>query len=221
MSLRDRIERNLHEIRERIEGAAFKSARKPEDIRLVAVTKSVGPAEIEALCELGLSDFGENRVESAAEKIAAADAGSRWHMIGNVQRRKVREVARLFHTVDALDRPALVEALGRHCLEVGKRLPVLVEVNVSGEASKYGYAPSETEAAVAAARAMPALAVEGLMTMTPLTADPGDVRSLFVELRRQAEALGLERISMGMSNDFEVAIEEGSTEVRIGRALFK
>jgi len=144
-----------------------------------------------------------------------------WHMVGSVQRRKAKDVVALFHRVDSVDRLELAEALDRRCEELGKRLlPILIEVNVSGEASKHGFEPADLEAAVQCIARLSHLKLEGLMTMAPLVDDPETVRPVFARLRQAAQRFGLAELSMGMTNDFEVAIEEGATEVRIGTALF-
>lgn len=212
---------NLRRIRDRIAGAMARAGRKGPLPTLVAVTKTVGAAEIEQLRELGLTHFGENRLQPAAPKIAALGAGVTWHMIGTIQRRKARDVVRLFDYIDAVDRLELAEELAARAGERAAPLPVLLEVNVSGEASKHGFAPAQLPDALDRIAALPALRIEGLMTMAPLYDDAERTRPVFAELKRLADSLGLPRISMGMSNDYEVAIEEGSTEVRIGSALFE
>jgi hypothetical protein len=218
----DVIRGNLRRIRQRMTAAAARAGRSPGDVRLIVVTKAVGEDEVRMLVELGCTELAENRVESAVPKIAAAGRGVRWHMIGHVQRRKARDVAEYFDRVDSADRLQLAEALEARCAALGKVMPVLLEVNISGEESKGGFAPDETGRAIAEIRArMPHLAVEGLMTMAPLADDPEETRPVFAGLRKLRDALGLNELSMGMTNDFEVAIEEGATEVRIGSAIFK
>ncbi len=217
----DRISRNLDEILQRIAQAARRAGRKPEEITLVAVTKSVGVGEIETLRGLGVRHFGENRVDLARPKIETVGRSDVvWHMIGSVQRRKARDVAELFDTVDSLDRIELLLELQKRCEEQGKTLQTLVEVNVSGEASKHGFAPKELEAALEVLGRCSALRVRGLMTMAPLEGGLDAARRTFAGLRELAERFGLPERSMGMSDDFEVAIEEGATQVRIGSALF-
>ena len=200
--------------------AAERSGRPGEAARLIAVTKTVGPEEMRILESLGVSDFGENRVEVAAPKIAALGRAVRWHMIGSIQRRKVRDVVSLFDAVDSVDRLELAETLQKRCDELDKRMPILLEVNVSGEEQKHGFGPDSLEHALAALRAYDRLAIEGLMTMAPLDAPESVLRAVFSGLRRLADEYGLRERSMGMTDDFEVAIEEGATQVRIGRALF-
>ena len=218
---RCQIERNLERVRGRICAAAERAGRDPGSVRLVAVTKTVGVEEARILVELGVTDLGENRVDGVREKIEAVGHGARWHMIGNVQRRKARDVVGLFDTVDSVDRVEVGEALALRCAEQGRELEVLLEVNVSGEASKHGYKPENVADAVRQMAQWRVLHVRGVMTMAPFVEDAEAVRPVFARLRRLAGELGLAEVSMGMTNDFEVAVEEGATQVRIGSALFE
>lgn len=220
-SPRATIEYNLQHIKDRIRLACERAGRTPAEVRLIAVTKSVGIEEVRILQTLGITDFGENRNENAAPKIAELGHPVRWHMIGSVQRRKAAGVVSLFDCVDSIDRVEVAGALERRCAELNKTLSVLVEVNVSGEESKHGFSPNELPDVVAALRGMGHLKVDGLMTMAPLSADAEQARPVFARLRDLAHDVGLKELSMGMSNDFEVAIEEGATQVRIGSALFE
>jgi len=217
----DIIRANLARIEARIAAAAKRAGRSFGDVRLIPVTKTVGIEECRILRDLGYIHLGENRVEQAEAKVAALAPSMQWHMIGHVQRRKAREVAALFSRVDSVDRLELAEALEARCAALAKKLLVLIEVNVSGEEAKSGFAPQEVARALDTLRGMPHLIVEGLMTMAPLVDDPEAARPIFRGLRELAATLGLKALSMGMSNDFEVAIEEGATEVRIGTAIFK
>lgn len=216
----ERIARNLDQVRGRIEAAAQRAGRLPGDVRLVAVTKTVGVDEARILFDLGVTDLGENRPELARDKIEILDRPARWHMIGAAQRRKAKDVVELFDCVDAIDRVALAEALERRCQEFGKHLPVLIEINVAGEEAKHGFTPENVESAVEAIEALEHLHVEGLMTMAPFVDDPEVLRPVFARLRDLGERLGLDELSMGMTNDFEIAVEEGATQVRIGTALY-
>jgi len=220
-STREMIAENLRHIRDRIESAAARVGRNPGDIRLLPVTKSVGVDETKVLVDLGCTDLGENRTEEARAKIEAVRESVVWHMIGHIQRRKVRDVVSLYDRVDSVNRIALAESLDRACGEADKVLPVLLEVNVSGEATKGGFTPGELPDAIDRIASMSNLKVEGLMTMAPLADDLESTRPVFAGLRELAEKHDLKKLSMGMTNDFEIAVEEGSTEVRIGRALFK
>lgn len=218
---RAHIEANLARIRSRIADAAARAGRHPDDIRLVAVTKTVGVNEIAILHELGVREMGENRVANALPKIDALPHDIHWHMIGNIQRRKARDVVQTFDQADALDRLPLADALDRACRDTDRTLRVLVEVNVSGEPSKHGFEAAELAQALDHLRGLDRLVVDGLMTMAPFYEDPGLTRPVFARLRELAHAHGLRELSMGMTNDFEVAIEEGATQVRIGTALFE
>ncbi len=215
------IKENLQRIEARIAAAAARGGRVRSDVRLVAVTKAVDAGAVRTLYESGVTAFGENRLPGVEEKQAATPSGAEWHMVGVVQRRKARDVAALFDWADAVDRMALAEALDKHCGALEKRLNILIEVNVSGEASKHGFAPEDLPEAVERIKALEHLRVRGLMTMAPYTEDPELTRPVFRRLVGLAEGLSLPELSMGMTNDFEVAIEEGATQVRIGSALFE
>jgi PLP dependent protein len=211
---------NVSAVRQRIAEAALRVGRDPAAVHIVAVTKTVGIEEARALVDLGIYDLGENRVDVAQSKIEQCERPVRWHMIGSVQRRRARAVVELFDAVDSVDRISLAEALSRFCVEQDKSLPVLIEVNVSREESKHGFKPDEVPEAVVAVRGLPGLVVEGLMTMAPLVDDPEETRPLFARLCELAHDVGVKELSMGMTNDFEVAVEEGATQVRIGTAFF-
>ncbi|MCZ7571947.1 MAG: YggS family pyridoxal phosphate-dependent enzyme [Ardenticatenaceae bacterium] len=224
---------NLERVRERIAAAAIRSGRKPAEITLVAVTKTHPPEVVAAAYELGLRDIGENRVEEALRKQAVLPPDLRWHMIGHIQRRKARDVVGNFHLVHSVDSLRLAEELEKRARAVNVLVDILLEVNVTGEASKYGFqatTPAERDTLVAAAAALttlPSLRVRGLMTMAPFVADPEETRPFFAAVRHLRERLRRELpahewafLSMGMTNDFEVAIEEGATHVRIGTAIF-
>lgn len=236
------IPRNLEQVRARIAEAALRAGRQPTEVRLVAVTKTCGLPEILEAWACGQRDFGENRPEVGAEKIpqvvAALEEGRpTWHMIGTIQRRKTALVVAHFDWVHSLERWVIAQRLSREATAAGRVLPVLLECNVSGEASKAGYALSGWEgdasvreaffAEVGALLTFPGLRLEGLMTMAPLTEVPETVRPVFASLRALRDALRERfptlpwlQLSMGMTDDFEVAIEEGATLVRIGRAIF-
>jgi len=238
------IPANLAHIRARIAEAALRAGRDPNDVRLVAVTKTYPVEAILAAWECGQHDFGENRPEEGvqkvgemAERLAAENAKPVWHMIGHVQRRKANLVIAHFDVVHAIDRLALAQKLSALAVEAGRELPVLLECNVSGEASKYGYLTAGWErdsalrerlyAEVASVSALPGLRLEGLMTMAPVADDAETVRPVFDSLRALRDALHerfpdvtLPHLSMGMTDDFEVAVEEGATLVRIGRGIF-
>jgi PLP dependent protein len=219
-AIHERIEDNLKKIRARMARALERAGRPAGSVRLVAVTKAVGIDEARVLYDLGLRDFGENRVEIGKSKIEALGSDICWHMIGSLQRRKARDAVALFDTIDSVDRIELAAALNERCREREQPLPVLIEVNVSGEEAKHGFAPEAAPQVIDEIRAMEHIDPKGLMTMAPLVEDPEDARPVFAGLRKLGERLGLPELSMGMTNDYEVAIEEGATQVRIGSALF-
>ncbi len=222
MSTFTQIESNLRDIRARAAAAAERAGRDPEMVTLIAVTKSVGLDEIRALRDLGVRHFGENRVEAArAKRETLADPELIWHMIGNVQRRKTREVLEVFDRIDALDRIALAESIQTRCLELDRHAKVLVEVNVSGEAQKLGISPAELPGLLATLAEMDRIYVRGLLTMAPYDAAPTEISRVFNGLASLAREHKLTDVSMGMSNDFELAIVAGATEVRVGSALFE
>lgn len=226
------IAKNLQSIHTRMAAACGRANRGAEDATLVAVTKMVTPAEVSELHRLGVRDFGENRVADGLERknaLAAciADDDSRWHLIGHLQRNKAAvalEGGFLF--IHSVESPKLVEVLDRECEKLGVRAEILLEVNVSGEASKYGVTPEELPSLAKLSASAPHLDFSGLMTMAPLTDNPEDSRPHFrrlSELRKETSAtIGRElpHLSMGMTGDFEVAIEEGATLIRVGTALF-
>ncbi|MGD0932210.1 MAG: YggS family pyridoxal phosphate-dependent enzyme [Candidatus Korobacteraceae bacterium] len=216
---------NLAAIRERIAGAARRAGRNPEDIALMAVTKTQPAERIAEACAAGQRLFGENRVQEFAEKFGALTElhDAEFHMIGHLQSNKVTKAAEIFAAVDSVDSVRLGERLNAAAETAGKSLDVLIEVNLGGEAAKSGVAPdsAELERILEAAPGWRSLRIRGLMTVPPFTDDPEGARPYFHQLRELRERLGgLDVLSMGMSNDFEVAIEEGSTCVRIGTGIF-
>lgn len=224
--LEERLGANLERVRERIAAACARAGRDVEEVTLVAVTKGVGIEECRILRGLGVAHMGENRIEVAGPKVAvlggdALGGAVCWHMIGNIQRRKAREVVQLFDRVDAVDRVEVAEALQRRLEGTGKRLPVLLEVNVSGEASKHGFEPGQLAGALGEITGFGQLEVAGLMTMAPFDAPEAAIRGYFGRLKALAGEHGLQECSMGMTNDFEIAIEAGATQVRVGSALFE
>lgn len=212
----------MRDIRARAAAAAERAGRDPKTVTLIAVTKSVGLDEIRALRDLGVRHFGENRVEVARTKREAlADPELVWHMIGNIQRRKTREVLEVFDRLDALDRISLAESIQARCLELDRHAVVLVEVNVSGETQKLGISPADLPGLLAALADLDRIQVRGLLTMAPYGAAPAEINRVFSGLASLAREYNLPEVSMGMSNDFEQAIAAGATEVRVGSALFE
>jgi len=226
------ISENIAEVRERIASAARRAARTLDDIALMAVSKTHPPERIREACDAGQRLFGENRVQEFSGKSEAlADLrGAEWHLIGHLQTNKAAKAVELFHAVDSVDSLRLAEKLDSAARALGKKLDVLIEVNVGGEAAKSGVAmgsPALDELLIASPR-LEALAFRGLMTVPPFTDDPQDARPYFRKLRelrdsiaaRKLPAVAMDHLSMGMSHDFEIAIEEGSTCVRVGTAIF-
>lgn len=222
----DSIPARLAEVRRRIEAAAERSGRSPGSVRLVAVSKGKPAEAIRAAFEAGQRDFGENYLQELEEKAAALGdlVGLRWHAIGRLQRNKAKVVARLASVVHAVDRVDLAAELGRRAAAAERAIDVLVEVNVAGETTKGGCAPSDVSAVLEAIASAPSLRAVGLMTMAPFVDDPELARPTFAALRaireRHGGAPALPELSMGMSHDFEVAIAEGATLVRVGTAIF-
>lgn len=225
------IAANLAEVRRRMAAAAERSGRDPASVRLVAVSKTYPLADIAAAYAAGQREFGENRLEELWPKVAAAGTEGLdaigWHMIGTIQSRKTRDAVGPVALIHAVDRVKIAQRLSRDAQAAGCVLDVLLEVNVSGEASKHGFTPSEVLAAAAELLALPAIRICGLMTMAPYEAVPEATRPVFRALRGLRDALALRfpagdwrELSMGMTNDFEIAIEEGATIVRIGSAIF-
>lgn len=222
------IQENLRQVIARVSEAAERSGRDPRSIRIVGVTKTVERDAVDAAYEAGLRDFGENRVQDARRKFAGPlPADSVLHLIGHLQTNKVRDAVNLFSVIHSVDRPGLIEALQRRAGAVGKTLDILIQVNVAGEEQKHGCSAADALALARLAIEQPNLRLRGLMTIAPLAERAEDVRWVFRELRQLRDQLAtalpgtdLSELSMGMTNDFEVAIEEGATMVRVGRALF-
>jgi PLP dependent protein len=217
---------NLEQIRNRIAAACERSGRDPDSVTLLAVTKTHAPEVVNEAVRLGLTLFGENKVQEAKAKIPLCPGRARWHMIGHLQTNKCRDAVELFEMVQGVDSYHLAEELNRRADQAAKNLPILLEVNIVGEASKFGYKPEQLLADFSRLNELPRIQIHGLMTIPPWTPLPEKVRPAFRrlrELRTECEQrLGapLPHLSMGMSGDFEVAIEEGATLVRIGTALF-
>jgi pyridoxal phosphate enzyme (YggS family) len=234
------IAANIAELREKIAAAAARAGRSEKDITLVAVSKTMPIELIQAALEAGIQDFGENRVEEAENKIPALHAtvnqAPRWHMIGHIQSRKVKSILPLFDVVHSVERFKIAQKLSEAAQEAGKVLPIFLEINVSGEEAKDGFQAVDWQKKsdvkttlweeLGKVFALPSLEIRGLMTMAPYTDELEATRPVFAELAALREALRndfqkvLPDLSMGMTNDYTVAIEEGATIVRIGRAIF-
>jgi hypothetical protein len=234
---------NVNSVREHVAAACVRARRHPSEVTLVAVSKTFPAEAVLEACRLGLRDFGENRVQEAGEKILnlkslvsnlqPPTSDLRWHLVGHLQSRRAREAVDLFDVIHSVDSVKLADKLNRLCMEAGRVMPILLECNVSGEASKYGFPLSTTAerarwwADVEVILKMPRVCVEGLMTVAPLVADPNETRPFFRALRQLRDDLAAHfpqadwrHLSMGMTDDFEVAIEEGATMIRVGRAIF-
>ncbi|ABN52027.1 MAG TPA: YggS family pyridoxal phosphate-dependent enzyme [Hungateiclostridium thermocellum] len=225
----DYIKRNLYSVMERIEKAAQKSGRSAKDITLVAVTKTVEPERIMKILDEGVVDLGENRVQELTKKYDILNSRKcKWHLIGHLQTNKVKYIVDKVSLIHSVDRIELAREIQKRAESVGKTVDVLVQVNVSGEKSKFGVSVDDAYGLVREISFMPNIRVKGLMTMAPYAENPESVRYVFSKLRDLSIDIGKEKfdnsnmeiLSMGMSNDFEIAIEEGANMVRIGTALF-
>ena len=226
------VAENIAQVRERMRTAAQRAGRDPDTIALMAVSKTFAGSHIREAYAAGIRVFGENRVQEFAGKAEAVRdlAQARWHMIGHLQSNKASKAAGLFDAVDSIDSLKLADKLNEAARSAGKKLAVLIEVNVGGEAAKTGVAPDspELDRLLSAAPRLEQLEIRGLMTIAPYTEDPRAARPYFRRLRefrdqiaaRRYPAVGMDALSMGMSHDFDVAIEEGSTCVRVGTAIF-
>lgn len=216
----------MAEVRARMEAACIKAGRDSATVRLVAISKTFGPEAVAAVAAAGIDVFGENRVQEAAQKIPLAPGSLRWHLVGHLQSNKVRLAVRLFDVLHAIDSLKLLKLVDAQCAEAGRRLPVFLEINVSGEASKFGLAPDAAAPVLEAIGGCHHADVQGLMTVPPFTPDPADAAPHFARLRELRDRwqrdfnVALPELSMGMSHDLEAAIEEGATWVRVGSALF-
>lgn len=214
----DDIASNLDRVRERVARAAERAGRRPQDVLLIGVSKTVDIERIRAAVAAGVPALGENRVQEAKAKVEALGHPVDWHLIGHLQTNKVRDALAVFDVIHSLDRLELARELDRRA--GGPPVRVLVQVNVAGEASKGGFGPDGVAAALDEIRRLPGLRVLGLMTIPPAVADAEAARPWFRLLADLAKRAGLAELSMGMSADFEVAIEEGATMVRVGTAIF-
>ncbi len=225
------IAERIARIRERMAAAARRAGREPSEVKLVAVSKTVAAPKVADAIAAGIEILGENYIQEALDKheaLGERHAGAQWHFIGHLQTNKARYAARIFSLIHSVDRLKLAAALNREAEKQGKTLPALIQVNISGEGTKSGVAPSGLRELATAMGRLGHLSVAGLMTMPPFFDDPERARPFFAELRRLRDELDRERLpgvrmkelSMGMTGDFEAAIEEGATLVRIGTAIF-
>jgi len=214
------IRTNLERVRERVARAAERAGRRAEDVLLVGVSKTVDATRVRAAVAAGLGALGENRVQEARDKIADVGRAVPWHLIGHLQTNKVRDALELFDVIHSVDRIDLARELDRRARAKGRTVDAFLQVNVGGELSKGGWPPEAVETAVDAVAALAGLKLRGLMTIPPAVERAEDARGWFRALRKLAERHGLPGLSMGMSGDLEVAIEEGATMVRVGTAIF-
>jgi pyridoxal phosphate enzyme (YggS family) len=226
------LARRIEQVRERIAAACRRTGRRPEEVTLVAVTKTVSSEVAGLLPDLGILDLGESRPQELWKKAAALPGTIRWHLIGHLQTNKVATTLPLVSMIHSVDSERLLQALEEAAARQQRSLPVLLEVNVSREANKHGFAPEELPGLVPAIRQFRHVQIEGLMTMAALESDPESCRPAFIELRQLRDDLSrhagvdsartphLRHLSMGMSNDFEIGIEEGATMIRVGTTLF-
>jgi pyridoxal phosphate enzyme (YggS family) len=217
---------NLAEIQQRIRAACNRSGREAASVMLLAVSKTHPPETIRAAVNAGQIFFGENKIQEAKAKIPLSPTNARWHFIGHLQSNKVRDAVELFEIIQGVDSLAIAQEINRRAEQAAKTVPLLLEVNVAGEASKFGYAPEKLLAELKTLNALPRIEIHGLMTIPPFSPVAEKSRGHFRKLRELKlqceEILGvpLPHLSMGMSGDFEIAIEEGATIVRVGTALF-
>jgi hypothetical protein len=219
---------NINIVRQRIKAAALRCNRAPDSVKLLAVTKTVLPVYINQAIEAGITDLGENYVQEARDKIEVIGHNVRWHMIGHLQTNKAKYAVNLFHYIHSIDRPELAAELNNRLGKTGKKMNILIEVNVSGEETKNGVPADNTIDLIKNISSLENLSVKGLMTMAPYSENPENSRPYFAALRKLQQDIlkeGIDRIkmeelSMGMTDDFEIAIEEGATIVRVGRAIF-
>jgi pyridoxal phosphate enzyme (YggS family) len=220
------IAENLDRVREQIAAAATKSGRQADDIELVAITKTHPTEKIREAIEAGQTLLGESRVQEARAKIPELPAHIRWHFVGHLQKNKVRQALPLFEMIHSVDSLALAQDINRIADDQGLYMRTLLEVNVAGEGNKFGFAPKELREQMEEVLELPRLSIEGLMCIPPIAEEAEASRRYFVDLRNLRDSLEnefnlkLPHLSMGMTNDFPIAIEEGATLVRVGTAIF-
>lgn len=222
----DALPDSIEQVRNRIESACLRSKRRKEDILLIAVTKTIPVERIQQALSEGLTHFGENYIQEAQQKITSIQQGT-WHFIGHLQKNKAKYAVKLFSMIETVDNAALAQELNRQALQTGKTMEILIQVNEAGESTKSGLSPEQVPSLLKESPAWPALRIRGFMTMPPYDPDPEISRPWFRSLyhwrdkwRQEFSEMDLTHLSMGMSHDFEVAIEEGATIIRVGTALF-
>ena len=228
MNLENNLINAINNVKQKISDAALKSGRKPEDVLLLGVTKTVDVETMQKALDLGVSHFGENRVQEYLKKSDIIKRECHWHIIGRLQTNKVKYLDQRITLIHSLDRIELAEALQKRGQKINHTFPVLVQANVSGEDTKAGIYADDLRNFILKLSKMGNIKIKGLMTIAPYTEDPEEVRYVFKEIKKLAvdierekvENVSMEHLSMGMSGDYEIAVEEGSTIVRIGSALF-
>jgi PLP dependent protein len=228
--MNEALGKRFREVEHRMAGAAQRGGREPSAVKLIAVTKTVSPKQVKEAIECGHRVFGENRVQEGAKKIEELSDSSgqlEWHLIGHLQSNKAKSAVEDFAMIQTVDSVRLANQLNQHAVNAQKRVPVLLEVNVAEETSKGGFVKEELHFQANDLFQLSSLEFRGFMTVAPLVSEPEQVRTVFRQLRELRDAIrdrfplqDLSELSMGMTGDFEVAVEEGSTMVRIGRALF-
>ncbi|HEY3298084.1 MAG TPA: YggS family pyridoxal phosphate-dependent enzyme [Armatimonadota bacterium] len=217
------ISENITKVKARIESAAARAGRESGSITLVAVTKTVDASKIREAIDAGITDIGENYMQDAAQKFDILGHAAKWHMIGHLQSRKARQAVEIFDLIQSVDSLSLSQEIGKRSLVLGKTTSVLIEVNISAEESKFGVAPDEVAALSDAVASVDGVKLEGLMGIAPFVDDETSIRRSFARLKTLWDYLPAEHriwLSMGMTSDFEIAIEEGSNMVRVGTAIF-
>ena len=215
----EEIRENLQAVHGRVAAACRRAGRPVADVTLVAVTKTFPAAAVEAVIAAGATHVGENRVQEGRDKRPVVQGTATWHLIGHLQSNKARDAVRLFDVIQTVDSLSLAEKIARAAASAGKRQEVLIEVNVGREPQKAGASPEEVERLAREVAAIEGLSLTGLMTIPP-HGEPDEMRPFFREMRTLRDRCGLRHLSMGMTDDFEVAIEEGATIIRVGRAIF-
>lgn len=225
----ENIAQNIRRVRESIAETCAKNNRRPEEVQIVAVTKTKPASFIEQAIQAGITIIGENRVQEAAEKKSQVTGAATWHLVGHLQTNKARKALKIFDLIESVDTLHLAEKLDTESKKLGRQTDILIQVNTSGEQSKFGVAPSQAAALVETiSQQCDALRIKGLMTIGLFTDDPNKIKPCFVRLRELSEQLAsrnlpnveMKHLSMGMSGDYQIAIEEGATLIRLGRILF-
>lgn len=228
MKENDYIKKNIEEVRSRIETAALRNGRNYEDVAIIAVTKTVDTGRIKTAVDEGILNLGENKVQEICEKYDNIEGGYSWHLIGHLQTNKVKHIIDKVKMIHSVDRIELAQEIQKRAEKAGRVMDVLVQVNVAEEATKFGISPESVKGFLNEISQFKNLKVKGLMTIAPYVENPEEVRWVFRELRKifidinkeNINNIDMDYLSMGMSNDFEVAIEEGSNMVRVGTAIF-